>query len=103
MNLAILVVGTALAILAARSQSPPSVRRGATALLFVVLVAAPFVTPATSLLFDALTAMTIAYGWTVIGGYTGYAAFGNGAYLGLGAFVAAGFMSRQPGPPALPW
>jgi branched-chain amino acid transport system permease protein len=47
--------------------------------------------------------MCIAYGWNVIGGYTGYAAFGNVAYLGLGAFVAAGFMSRQPGHAAWPW
>ena len=47
--------------------------------------------------------MCIAYGWNFIGGYTGYAAFGNVAYLGLGAFVAAGFMSRQPGHLAWPW
>ena len=103
MSLAILVVGAVLAVVAARNQSPRTVRRGATALLFLIMLAAPFVTPATSLLFDALTAMAVAYGWNVIGGYTGYAAFGNVAYLGLGAFVAAGFMSRQPGHPALPW
>ena len=47
--------------------------------------------------------MCIAYGWNIIGGYTGYASFGNVAYLGLGAFVAAGFMSRQPGHLAWPW
>lgn len=47
--------------------------------------------------------MCIAYGWNVIGGYTGYASFGNVAYLGLGAFVAAGFMSKQLGHLALPW
>ncbi len=67
------------------------------------MLVAPVVSSSTSVLFDALTAMAIAYGWNVIGGYTGYAAFGNVAYLGLGAFVAAGFMSRQPGHPALPW
>lgn len=103
MNLAILVAGAVLAVVAARAQAPRRVRRGAAALLFVLMLVAPFVTPTTSLLFDALTAMAIAYGWNVIGGYTGYAAFGNVAYLGLGAFVAAGFMSRQPGHPALPW
>src|SRR5438093_12318511 len=68
-----------------------------------MLMVAPLATSTTSILFDALTAMAIAYGWNVIGGYTGYASFGNVAYLGLGAFVAAGFMSRQPGHPALPW
>ncbi len=68
-----------------------------------MMLVAPFVTSSTSILFDALTAMCIAYGWNVIGGFTGYAAFGNVAYLGLGAFVAAGFMSRQPGHLGLPW
>src|SRR5215208_7224660 len=68
-----------------------------------MMIVAPFVSSSTSILFDALTAMAIAYGWNVIGGYTGYASFGNVAYLGLGAFVAAGFMSRQPGHLALPW
>jgi branched-chain amino acid transport system permease protein len=47
--------------------------------------------------------MCVAYGWNIIGGYAGYAVFGNVAYLGLGAFVAAGFMSRQPGHLAWPW
>src|SRR5437868_2488455 len=103
MNLLILAIGTALAIVAANPRLAPTARRGTTALLFAMLVVAPFVTSTTSILFDAMTAMAIAYGWNVIGGYTGYAAFGNVAYLGLGAFVAAGFMSRQPGHLAWPW
>ena len=103
MNLVIFVVGLALAILAARPLSTPLVRRAATVLLIALLVAAPAISSSTSILFDALTATCIAYGWNVIGGYTGYAAFGNVAYLGLGAFVAAGFMSRQPGHMAWPW
>ena len=103
MNLLIFVVGTALAIIAARPLSPPSLRRAATAALIALMVIAPFITSSTSILFDALTAMCIAYGWNIIGGFAGYAAFGNVAYLGLGAFVAAGFMSRQPGHLAWPW
>jgi branched-chain amino acid transport system permease protein len=102
-NLAILALGTALGILAGRPATPPRARRAATGALFLMMLVAPFGTSTTSILFDALTAMAIAYGWNVIGGYAGYAAFGNVAYLGLGAFVAAGFMSRQPGHPALPW
>jgi branched-chain amino acid transport system permease protein len=102
-NLAIFVVGTALAITAARPQSSARTRTLATVALFAMMALAPFFTGSTSILFDALTAMCIAYGWNVIGGFTGYAAFGNVAYLGLGAFVAAGFMSRQPGHPAWPW
>src|SRR5437868_2557455 len=103
MNLAILVIGAALAIVAASPHRLPAWRRGAAIGLFGLLLVAPFLTSTTSVLFDALTAMCIAYGWNVIGGYTGYAAFGNVAYLGLGAFVAAGFMSRQPGHLAMPW
>jgi branched-chain amino acid transport system permease protein len=102
-NLGILIIGTVLACIAARSRNSRQLRRAATAALFLMLAVAPFVTSSTSILFDALTAMCIAYGWNVIGGYTGYAAFGNVAYLGLGAFVAAGFMSRQPGHLAWPW
>jgi branched-chain amino acid transport system permease protein len=103
MNLAILVLGAVLAILAADARRPLSQRRILTAALMLMLFLAPFFSSTTSILFDALTAMCIAYGWNVIGGFTGYAAFGNVAYLGLGAFVAAGFMSRQPGHLALPW
>jgi branched-chain amino acid transport system permease protein len=102
-NLLIFVLGTVLAIVAARPRSAANVRWAATALLFGLMVLAPFISNSTSILFDALTAMCIAYGWNVIGGYTGYAAFGNVAYLGLGAFIAAGFMSRQPGHLAWPW
>ena len=103
MNLAIFTLGTALAIVAARPRSGKMLQRAATGVLFVLMLIAPHVTSSTSILFDALTAMCVAYGWNIIGGYTGYAAFGNVAYLGLGAFVAAGFMSRQPGHPAWPW
>ena len=102
-NLAILLLCLVLAGLAAGTRARIEVRRGAGAALLLVLLVAPVVSDTTSILFDALTAMCIAYGWNVIGGYTGYASFGNVAYLGLGAFVAAGFMSRQPGHLALPW
>ncbi|MDQ6671778.1 MAG: branched-chain amino acid ABC transporter permease [Chloroflexota bacterium] len=103
MNLAIFVLGTLLAVLAARPRSSAVLRRAATGALLVILLVAPLLSNSTSILFDALTAMCVAYGWNIIGGYTGYASFGNVAYLGLGAFVAAGFMSRQPGHLAWPW
>ena len=103
MNLAILAGGVVLASLAASSRSRPAARSGSVAALVVLMLAAPLASDTTTILFDALTAMCIAYGWNVIGGYAGYASFGNVAYLGLGAFVAAGFMSRQPGHLALPW
>src|SRR3569833_3012682 len=103
MNLLILLAGIVLAALASRRRSSPVVRRAASGALVVLLLAAHFLTNSTVLLFVMLTAACVAYGWNVIGGYTGYASFGNVAFLGLGAFVAAGFMSKQPGHLALPW
>ncbi len=97
MTLAILLASIVLAVVAASTRASRTMRRIARAALLIMLIAAPFVTNSTAVLFDALTAMCIAYGWNFIGGYTGYASFGNAAYLGLGAFVAAGFMSRQAG------
>jgi branched-chain amino acid transport system permease protein len=102
-NLLIFVVGTALAIVAARDRARVRVRRAATLGLLALMLVAPVISSSTSVLFDALTAICVAYGWNLIGGYAGYAVFGNVAYLGLGAFVAAGFMSRQPGHLAWPW
>ncbi len=103
MILAIFFVSLVLTTIAARPKIDRRIRGVAIVLQIGVLVAAPFITSTTSILFDALTAICIAYGWNFIGGYTGYAAFGNAAFLGLGAFIAAGFMSRQPGHANLPW
>lgn len=102
-NLAIFAAGIVLALAAGRPQFGRSVRLGAVGLLFLLMVAVPFLTKTPTSIFDALTAMCIAYGWNFIGGYTGYASFGNVAYVGLGAYVAASFMSRQPGHPRWPW
>ena len=103
MNLLIFFVGIVLAVIAARPKLDRRVRGAAVVIQIAILIIAPFVTQSTAILFDALTAMCIAYGWNFIGGYTGYASFGNAAFLGLGAFVAAAFMSRQPGHPNVPW
>ncbi|MEP7288465.1 MAG: branched-chain amino acid ABC transporter permease [Chloroflexota bacterium] len=103
MNLLIFLVGIILAVIAARPKINPKIRWTAIIIQIAILVIAPLVTKSTAILFDALTAMCIAYGWNFIGGYTGYASFGNAAFLGLGAYVAAGFMSRQSGHPNFPW
>lgn len=103
MNLIVFALGIGLALVAASTNTTPTIRRAGTVALIVLMLAIPFITQSSSAFFDALTAMVIAYGWNFIGGYTGYAAFGNVAYLGLGAFVAGGFMSRQPGHLQAPW
>ena len=103
MNLLILLLALVLAIVVGRPRWPRNLRLAALAALVVLMVVAPYISKSPSVLFDALTAMTVAYGWNFIGGYAGYPAFGNVAFLGLGAFVAAGFMSKQPHHPHLPW
>lgn len=103
MNLIVFGLGIALALAAANSRATPIMRRVGVILLVALMLGVPFITQSSSAFFDTLTAMAIAYGWNFIGGYTGYAAFGNVAYLGLGAYVAAGFMSRQPGHLQMPW
>ena len=35
---------------------------------------------------SALLLATLAQGWNIIGGYTGYASFGNSVFYGLGAY-----------------
>jgi branched-chain amino acid transport system permease protein len=102
-NLIIFALGIVLAMAAGRAQFGRPQRMIAVALLIALMVAVPVLTNTPTSIFDALTAMCIAYGWNFIGGYTGYAAFGNVAYVGLGAYVAAAFMSRQPGHPRWPW
>ena len=57
MNLAILLVGAVLGIIAGRSATPPLIRRLATVGLILMMLVAPFATSTTSILFDALTAM----------------------------------------------
>ena len=63
MNLIIFGLGTVLATLAARPKINPTIRRTAITLQIGILLIAPFITDTTAILFDALTAMCIAYGW----------------------------------------
>ncbi len=39
----------------------------------------------------------LASAWNIIGGYTGYAAFGNVAFFGGGAYVTAELMTKAAG------
>jgi len=46
-------------------------------------------------LTQAYVLAIMAIGWNYIGGYTGYAAFGNVAFFGLGAYVTGILMKRM--------
>ena len=72
------------------------------ALLIGALVALPIVAlvplHATGYWMNLLTQLfifgTLATAWNIIGGYTGYAAFGNIAFFGGGAYMTAELMTR---------
>lgn len=108
MNLVIMFVSLLLAIVVARpikEKSQRTIRYGALALLVILSLAAPALDGITGdsivILFNTLVALILAQGWNFIGGYTGYAAFGNVAYFGLGAYLAGTLMSKDTGHPAL--
>lgn len=66
--------------------------------LVAVPIAALIPLHATGYLMNLLTQLfifgTLATAWNIIGGYTGYAAFGNVAFFGGGAYVTAELMTR---------
>jgi branched-chain amino acid transport system permease protein len=43
---------------------------------------------------DALLVASLAQGWNILGGYTGYASFGNSVFYGLGTYGTAIAMAR---------
>ena len=69
-----------------------------TTFLFIILAIAiivPFTTNNFILRFatDILLFAIMASSWNIIGGYTGYASFGNVVFFGIGAYVTAIFMN----------
>ncbi|MBA8840662.1 branched-chain amino acid ABC transporter permease [Ochrobactrum sp. RH2CCR150] len=55
----------------------------------MALIAPLFASPIVmQLMFDALIIATLAQAWNIIGGFTGYASFGNSVFYGLGAYGA---------------
>ena len=56
----------------------------------VLLLFVPGALPGYQTLFRTiLTYVALAYGWNIIGGYTGYVSFGNMVFFGLGAYCSA--------------
>ena len=64
---------------------------------FVISIILPFITGNYSVRFmtDILLFAIMASAWNIIGGYTGYASFGNVVFFGLGAYITAIFMSEE--------
>ncbi len=95
LNLGIMLVAIGLSIMAAR-RNKPQLTYTMIGLLALLLIASPFLSNNR----DTLTQMFIlglaGVGWNLIGGFTGYAAFGQVAFWGLGAYTAAVVASQPP-------
>jgi len=65
-------------------------------ILIIVGIALPFFSGNFIIRFVTNTLMfaVLASAWNIIGGYTGYASFGNVVFLGIGAYVSAVLMEK---------
>jgi branched-chain amino acid transport system permease protein len=100
-NLLILVAGILLSLLVAQRRRPALQPVGLVGLA-LVLGLAPFLTNNLATLTNVYIAGTAAIGWNIIGGFTGYASFGQSAFFGLGGYTAAVLVARGPGAYGLP-
>ena len=66
-------------------------------IIFIIVCIIPFFTGNYTVRFitDILLFAIMASAWNIIGGYTGYASFGNVVFFGLGAYLTAIFMSEE--------
>ena len=63
--------------------------------LMALMLLVPTVLPGYQTLFrTTLIFVALAYGWNMIGGYTGYVSFGNMVFFGLGTYCAALLSAR---------
>ncbi len=65
-------------------------------LCVVLLAVVPFLGDAVTIQYgiDALLFATVAQAWNILGGFTGYASFGNSAFYGLGTYGTAIAMAK---------
>ncbi|NWJ49044.1 MAG: branched-chain amino acid ABC transporter permease [Chloroflexi bacterium] len=98
-NLFIMAVAIMLSIVASQRKNKMLGFAGL-GVLALLLVAAPFISENKAPLIPIFILGLGAVGWNIIGGYTGYAAFGQVAFYGLGAYtvVLFGSKSRTPLP-----
>lgn len=69
----------------------PKLKVALAAVVTCALASLPWLASATILQFSISTLLlaTLAQGWNIIGGYTGYASFGNSVFFGLGSYGTA--------------
>ncbi len=73
-------------------------KSGNISLLFIIILLLLFPLGVSSYWIRFFTGLfmfaTISQAWNIIGGYAGYASFGNVVFFGLGAYVTAAFMNN---------
>jgi len=69
--------------------NPLAMRASLVALLLLLFVPAAHNDYVTIVVRNILMYSAMAYGWNLIGGYTGYVSFGNVVFFGLGAYSSA--------------
>jgi branched-chain amino acid transport system permease protein len=79
---------------AARARGDPAsgaLRWGLAVVVVAVLAAVPWIGSPSLIQFGISTLLlaTLAQGWNIIGGYAGYASFGNSVFYGLGSYGTA--------------
>jgi branched-chain amino acid transport system permease protein len=98
-NLVLMGVAIVLSLGASQRRRPSFARVGLLCLIGLLLVT-PFISENKSTLLPIFILGLAAVGWNIIGGFTGYAAFGQVAFYGLGAYVVVlcGATRRPPLP-----
>ncbi len=87
LNLIFMLVGIALTILASQRNRPRLSMVGI-GLLGLLLLAIPFISNNRDIMTNVYIIGLASVGWNIIGGFTGYASFGQVAFWGLGAYAA---------------
>src|SRR5205807_1578745 len=85
-NTAIFVAVVALALLISRRGEGRPWRMPQFWALVLLLLLAPKISDNISVLTPVMIGVMLGAGWNIIGGYTGYASFGQVAFFGLGGY-----------------
>ncbi len=93
-NLVLIAAGIVLSLVASQRKNRTLGLAGLAG-LGLLLIASPFVTENKATLIPIYIFGLAAIGWNIIGGFTGYAAFGQVAFYGLGAYAVVLFGSAR--------
>jgi branched-chain amino acid transport system permease protein len=96
LNLLFMLIGIIFSILATQRRNRQLAWAGM-GLLAILLLVAPLLSNNRDRLTDIYIIGIAAIGWNIIGGFTGYASFGQVAFWGLGAYAAAVVASEPRG------